>query len=124
MSKIYIYYRQIFDDSYDRGKCAFTPTKLCRTRFGLFKDSVLEDHRDAISIDGETSGSDDKVDETNDSSGVNVSNTTSSSERKSSSGKKKKIFARELSFLVDHATSAAKKVAAKIKYHNGFERQH
>lgn len=50
--------------------------------------------------------------------GVNVSSTINDSKMKSSSekrcGKKKKIFACELSFSVDCATSATEEVAVKI----------
>lgn len=88
MSEIYIRYCQLLDDSYDRNKYAMTPTKLCRTGFGLFEDTALEDHQDAISIDGENSGSSDEADETHGRSSVNISNTTSGGKRKSSSGKR------------------------------------
>lgn len=88
---------------------------MCRTRFGLFEDRTLEDHRDAILIDDESSGSIDGAEEMPDGSGMNVSSTTRDAKRKSSSakrrGKKKKISARELSFSVDRATSAVEEVA-------------
>ncbi|XP_022871912.1 uncharacterized protein LOC111391009 [Olea europaea var. sylvestris] len=63
MSEIYIHYRPLFDDSYDGEKYAVTPTKLCRTGFGLFEDSALEDNQDAILVDEESSGSSDEAEQ-------------------------------------------------------------
>ncbi|XP_022855762.1 uncharacterized protein LOC111376981 isoform X2 [Olea europaea var. sylvestris] len=113
VNNIYVRYRQLFGDKY-----AVTPTKLCKTGFCLFEDSVLEDNMDVIPIDGESSGSCDEMDKANVGVGINVSSTTSGRKRKSSSakqrGKKKKISARELLFSIDRATSAGEKVAVKI----------
>lgn len=55
VSEIYIRYRQLFGDSSNGEKYAVTPTKLCKTGFGLFEENALEDHRDAFSVDGESS---------------------------------------------------------------------
>ncbi|XP_022851457.1 uncharacterized protein LOC111373190 [Olea europaea var. sylvestris] len=65
IDEIYIHYHQLFNDSYDENKYAVTPTKLYRTGFSLFEDSALEDNRDAISVNGESSGSSDEAKQTN-----------------------------------------------------------
>ncbi|XP_022851998.1 uncharacterized protein LOC111373662 [Olea europaea var. sylvestris] len=118
VSEIYVRYRTLFGDSYDGEKYAVTPTKLCRTGFGLFEDSALEDTRDAIPVDEESSGSSDEAEQMVGGSRFNVSDTTSGGKRKSSDatrrGKKKKSSARELSFSVDRATSATEEVVAKL----------
>lgn len=79
MSEIYIRYRQLFGDSYDKDKYAVTPTKLCRTGFGLYEDSVIEDNEDAIPIDVESSGSSNEAKPTTVEVHANVSTTKSGS---------------------------------------------
>lgn len=90
--------------------------KLCKTWFDMFEDSALEDHQDALPVDEEGSGSSDEGDKGRDKSSVNVSNAQSSEKRKSSTqkrkGKKKNVSARELSFSVNRANSAAEDVVA------------
>ncbi|XP_022873358.1 uncharacterized protein LOC111392284 isoform X1 [Olea europaea var. sylvestris] len=92
--------------------------KLCRTGFSLNEDSVLEDNRDAIPVDDESSGSSDEAEQMGVRACYNVSSTTDSNKRKSSSeqrrGRKKKMSAHELSFSVVRATSATEEVMAKI----------
>lgn len=61
VSEIYVRYRQLFGDSYNRDKYAVMPTKLCRTGFCLFEDSVVDDQMDSIPVDEESTGSSDEV---------------------------------------------------------------
>lgn len=118
VSDSYTQYHQLFGDSYDGDKYAVTPTDLCRTGFGLFEDSVAEDHRNVISDDGESTGSSAEGEEGNYTSSMNASGPQSDEKRKSATssrkGKKKRVSSWDLFYSVERARIAGEKVAAKI----------
>lgn len=60
VSDIYIWYRQLFGDSYDCDKCATTSSLMCRMGLVVLEDSAVDDHLDVIPVDGEESNSSDE----------------------------------------------------------------
>lgn len=71
-------------------KYVVTPMKLCRIGFDLFKDSDLEDLRNLIPLDNESSSSDDEVLDDKDKSSMDVLGPCSGDKHKFASRKQKR----------------------------------
>ncbi|CAA2981183.1 Hypothetical predicted protein [Olea europaea subsp. europaea] len=111
-------YKVLFGDVFNYDKYAVTPSQACRTGFTMFKDSGHEDHCDEIPVDVKSSGSSDEGSVATPSFVTTDESGPHSEDKRKASGKrmkeKKKFSSRDMSYSMDHATSASEKIAAKI----------
>ncbi|CAA3012757.1 Hypothetical predicted protein [Olea europaea subsp. europaea] len=117
-------YKVLFGDVFDVDKYAVTPTQACRTGFAMFEDSANEDHRDEVSVNVESSSSSDEGRDAAPRSSARDESGPHSGDKRKAAGKqakekRKKFSSRDVSYLVDRATSASEKVAAKIDHFLG-----
>ncbi|CAA2992363.1 Hypothetical predicted protein [Olea europaea subsp. europaea] len=114
-------YKVLFGDVFDCDKYAVTPSQACRTGFAMFEDSAHEDHRDKIPVDVESSSLSDEGgvavphSAAMDESGPHSGDKRKATEKRSKE-KRKKFSSWDVSYSLDRATSASKKIATKIDH--------